>query len=64
MFSMLIKGACGVKGKNPTRRQRKFIEKYRLNSSNWLVQKDTTQILQIVHRYTDTVKILPKNINN
>lgn len=52
-----------MNGKKPTRKQREFIERYRLNSRNWLVQKDTTEILQIVHRYSDSVRILPKKRN-
>ena len=49
-----------MNGKKPTRAQRRIIEAYRLNTHNWLVQKDTSEILQLVHRYTNTVRILKK----
>ena len=40
-------------GKNPTREQRKLIERHRLNSNDWLVTKDTPEILELVHRHSD-----------
>lgn len=49
-------------GKRPTVAQRKFIEKNGLNSSDWLVQKDTTEIMQILHRYSDKVRVLKKMV--
>jgi hypothetical protein len=47
-------------GKNPTREQRKLIEKWHLTTSDWLVQKDTPDIMQLIHRYSDKVKVIPK----
>lgn len=49
-----------MRGKNPTREQRKFIERQRLNSNNWLVQKDTSEIMQLVHRVSNKVKVIQK----
>lgn len=37
-------------GKKPTRTQRKLIEYWRLNPENWLVVKDTPEVMIIVHR--------------
>lgn len=47
-------------GKRPTLAQRKLIEKFKLNSDNWLIQKDTPEFMQIVHRHSDTVRRIPK----
>ena len=44
--------------------QRKFIEKHSLNSNDWLVQKDTTEFMQILHRYSDKVRVLKKQSGN
>lgn len=52
-----------MRGKKPTREQRKFIEKWRLSSNDWLVQKDTPDLMQLVHRYSDTRKVLPKGVS-
>ena len=48
-------------GKNPTREQRKFIQKKGLNAENWLVSKDTPSEMVLVHRYSDkTTKTIHK----
>lgn len=49
-----------MQGRKPTREQRKFIETFRLNSDNWLVQKDTAEFMQLVHRHSSKVRRLPK----
>ena len=49
-----------MKGKNPTREQRKIILKNNLDSYKWLVQKDTPDKMQIIHRDTKEVKIITK----
>lgn len=43
-------------GKKPTRKQYEFIQRKGLNPDNWLVVKDTTQILVLVHRHQDRNK--------
>ena len=40
-----------MKGKKPTYEERKMIEKAGLDTYEWLVQKDTSSIIQLVHRY-------------
>ena len=40
--------------KKPTVSQRKLMEKYGLNSSDWLVSKDTPELMELVHRYSDS----------
>lgn len=47
-------------GKKPTREQRKFIQKMGLNAENWLVSKDTPEMMLLVHRYTNTTKEIHK----
>jgi hypothetical protein len=47
-------------GKKPTVNQRKFIKSKRLNPENWLVERDTTTEMVLVHRHfenkTRTIK--------
>lgn len=48
-------------GKKPTVQQRKLIQKKGLNAENWLVSKDTPEMMLIVHRYSDkTTRIIHK----
>jgi hypothetical protein len=48
-------------GKNPTREQRKLMVNWKLDPTMWLVSKDTTTEMTLVHRYFDKVtKIIPK----
>ena len=50
-------------GKNPTREQRKLLQKWRLDSSMWLVVKDTPTEMHLVHRHFDkTKKIIRKEV--
>ena len=48
-------------GKKPTREQRKLMVKWKLDPTMWLVSKDTTTEMVLVHRYSDkTIRIIPK----
>lgn len=48
-------------GKNPTREQKKLLQKRKLDPSMWLVVKDTPERMELVHRYFDkTTKVIPK----
>lgn len=48
-------------GKRPTFEQRKLIEKQNLDSTMWLVVKDTPTEMVLVHRYSDkTTKTITK----
>lgn len=48
-------------GKKPSYGQRKLIESYGLDAHDWLVSKDTTTEMVLVHRYLDSViRTLPK----
>lgn len=49
-----------IKGKKATREERKVITKYGLDSFEWLVQKNTVDYLQVVHRITREEKVLSK----
>ena len=47
-----------MKGKNPTRQQKKIMQERRLNPNNWLVLKNPTSELHIQHRESKKIKIL------
>jgi hypothetical protein len=48
-------------GKNPTVAQKKFIHKWGLDPTVWLVVKDTPEQMVLVHRYSDkTTKVVTK----
>jgi hypothetical protein len=49
-----------MKGKNPTVKQGKFMVSNGLDWEDWLIQKDTPSLMQIVHRETKEIKILEK----
>ncbi len=50
-------------GKKPTREQRKLMEKWRVNTQDWLVERETLSELVLVHRHFDnTKKIIPKGV--
>lgn len=43
-------------GKKPSREQRKLIAAKGLNAENWLIVKDTPELMLLVHRYSDTTQ--------
>lgn len=50
-------------GKKPTREQRKLMEKWKVNTQDWLVERETLSELVLVHRHFDkTKKIIPKGV--
>lgn len=50
-------------GKKPTREQRKLMEKWKVNSEDWLVERETNTELVLLHRYFDNkTKIIPKGV--
>jgi len=50
-----------MNGKHPTVAQRKVLERTcKLNSSDWLIQKDSPALLQIVHRFSGAVRTYSK----
>ena len=50
-------------GKKPTREQKMFLAKLKLNPADWLIVKDTPELMQIVHRYSErTTKIIHKAV--
>jgi len=38
-------------GKNPNRAQKKLMAKWKLNPADWLVTKDTPELIALVHRH-------------
>ena len=48
-------------GKKPTVEQRKLMQKWKLDSTMWLVVKDTPTEMVLVHRHFNrTTKVIPK----
>lgn len=46
-------------GKKPTREQRKLMEKWMVNTQDWLVERETLSELVLRHRHFDKIKIIP-----
>lgn len=50
-------------GQRPSRYQRRFIEEHGLNATDWLITKDTPELMELVHRYSDkTTKTIHKEM--
>ena len=49
-------------GVKPTRQQRKLMEKWKLNTQDWLVERETQDELVLRHRHFDKIKIIPKGV--
>ena len=50
-------------GKKPTREQRKLMVKWKLDPTMWMVSKDTSTEMVLVHRHFDNrTKIIPKGV--
>lgn len=47
-------------GKRPTRAQKMLMTKHRLNYNNWLVVKDTSTEMVIVHRESGKTRTIKK----
>lgn len=47
------------RGKRPTRREQTLIAAAGRNPNNWLVVKRFPQSLQLQHRHTGTIKVIP-----
>ena len=47
-------------GVKPTRAQKQVISDKGLNPKNWFVVKDTSSEMQLMHRNTDTIRIIKK----
>ena len=52
-------------GKNPTREQRKLMQKWKLDWRDWLVERENPTQLILIHRHFDkTKKIIPKGVRD
>ena len=50
-------------GKRPTREQRKLMEKWKVNTQDWLVERETNTELVLIHRHFDNkTKIISKGV--
>lgn len=42
--------------KNPTRSQKILIQKKRMNPADWMVERDTPEVLVLVHRHFNSTR--------
>lgn len=49
-----------ISGRKPTREERKFIQKEGLDTYEWLIQKNTTTEMHLIHAKTKEKKIIKK----
>ena len=49
-------------GTKPTREQRKLMDKWKVNTYDWLVERETSTELVRVHRHFAKTKIIPKGV--
>lgn len=50
-------------GRKPTREQRKLMMKWNVNTYDWLVERETSTELVLVHKhFDDKTKIIPKGV--
>ncbi|WP_420819722.1 DUF6906 family protein [Paenibacillus monticola] len=47
-------------GRRPTRRQNAIIQSFKLNPTNWLVERESPSHMSIVHRTSGNLKCLAK----
>ncbi len=46
-------------GKRPTKREKIHINSYNLNPDNWLIFKKVDDELHLVHRHTNSIRVIP-----
>ncbi len=50
-------------GKKPTREQRKLMAKWKVDTYDWLVERETSTELVLIHRhFEEKKKIIPKGV--
>lgn len=55
-----LKGGDLMKnGKKLTKREKMHVKSYSLNPENWLVSKKGNGQMYLVHRYTNTKRVIP-----
>ena len=47
-------------GTRPTVAQKKLLAAWRLNEENWLIERDTPEVLVIVHRFSGQTRVIRK----
>ncbi|WP_353053736.1 DUF6906 family protein [Bacillus thuringiensis] len=46
-------------GKKPTKREKILIKSQNLNPENWLIYKKVEGELHLVHRHTNSIRVIP-----
>lgn len=50
-------------GTKPTREQRKLLDKWKVNTMDWLVERETSTELVLIHRHFENkTKVIPKGV--
>ena len=63
MASAALDGDAMKHGKKPTREQRKLMMKWKVNTYDWLVERETSTELVLIHKHFDNkTKIIPKGV--
>jgi len=47
-------------GKKPTKAQKQLLQRYGLHPDDWLISKNTSTELVLIHRHTEQVRRMPK----
>lgn len=50
-------------GKNPTKSQKQLLRQYGFHPDDWLISKNTSTELVLIHRHTEQVRQVPKFMN-
>lgn len=63
-FAEIDLGVITIKhGTKPTREQRKLLTKWKLDSRDWLVERETIHEMVLIHRHFENAKkIIPKGV--
>ncbi|MGR5867114.1 DUF6906 family protein [Bacillus cereus] len=46
-------------GKRPTKREKIHINSYNLNPDNWLIYQKADGRLHLIHRHTNSIRVIP-----
>ncbi|MED3090360.1 DUF6906 family protein [Bacillus toyonensis] len=46
-------------GKNPNKKEKIHINSYNLNPDSWLIYKKADGQLHLVHRHTNSIRVIP-----
>ena len=59
LYGVIILGSWKMQGRKPYREEWKIFKYNGLDSREWLVQKVTSDTMQIVHKQSGEMKVIP-----